>query len=98
MKSKTKTISENRKSAKAAIPKKSLLSLKDKTKKNKTVLKDSATLKKLATKLPNSESAEKYRTILENIEDGYFEVDLAGNLTFLGLPTLLCINQTTFCS
>jgi hypothetical protein len=34
MKSKTKTISENRKSAKAAIPKKSLLSLKDKTKKN----------------------------------------------------------------
>jgi diguanylate cyclase (GGDEF)-like protein/PAS domain S-box-containing protein len=28
------------------------------------------------------QSAEKYRTILENIEDGYFEVDLAGNLTF----------------
>jgi diguanylate cyclase (GGDEF)-like protein/PAS domain S-box-containing protein len=29
------------------------------------------------------ESEEKYRTILENIEDGYYEVDLAGNLTFL---------------
>jgi PAS domain S-box-containing protein len=28
------------------------------------------------------ESEEKYRTILENIEDGYFEVDIAGNLTF----------------
>lgn len=28
------------------------------------------------------ESEEKYRTILENIEDGYFEVDVAGNLTF----------------
>ncbi|MBM4350278.1 MAG: PAS domain S-box protein [Deltaproteobacteria bacterium] len=28
------------------------------------------------------ESGEKYRTILENIEDGYFEVDLAGNFTF----------------
>jgi len=28
------------------------------------------------------ESEEKYRTILESIEDGYFEVDLAGNLTF----------------
>ena len=28
------------------------------------------------------ESEEKYRTILENIEDGYFEVDLAGNFTF----------------
>ena len=28
------------------------------------------------------ESEEKYRTILENIEDGYFEVDIAGSLTF----------------
>jgi two-component system cell cycle sensor histidine kinase/response regulator CckA len=28
------------------------------------------------------ESEEKYRTILENIEDGYYEVDLKGNLTF----------------
>lgn len=28
------------------------------------------------------ESEEKYRTILENIEDGYHEVDLAGNFTF----------------
>ena len=27
-------------------------------------------------------SEEKYRTILENIQDGYFEVDLAGNFTF----------------
>jgi len=27
------------------------------------------------------ESEEKYRTILENIEDGYYEVDLAGNFT-----------------
>ncbi|MCK7512868.1 MAG: PAS domain S-box protein [Desulfobacterales bacterium] len=29
-----------------------------------------------------NESEEKYRAILENIEDGYYEVDLAGNLTF----------------
>ncbi|MGD0948022.1 MAG: PAS domain S-box protein [Candidatus Binatia bacterium] len=28
------------------------------------------------------ESEEKYRTILTSIEDGYYEVDLAGNLTF----------------
>jgi two-component system cell cycle sensor histidine kinase/response regulator CckA len=28
------------------------------------------------------QSEEKYRTILENIEDGYFEVDLMGNLNF----------------
>ncbi len=28
------------------------------------------------------ESEERYRSILENIEDGYFEVDLRGNFTF----------------
>jgi len=28
------------------------------------------------------ESEERYRTILEDIEDGYYEVDLAGNFTF----------------
>lgn len=28
------------------------------------------------------DSEEKYRNIIESIEDGYFEVDLAGNLTF----------------
>ncbi|MFZ5645746.1 MAG: PAS domain S-box protein [Bacillota bacterium] len=28
------------------------------------------------------ESEEKYRTILDSIEDGYFEVDIEGNLTF----------------
>ncbi len=28
------------------------------------------------------ESEEKYRTILEDIEDGYYEVDIVGNLTF----------------
>ena len=28
------------------------------------------------------ESEEKYRTILENIEDGYYEVDIKGNFTF----------------
>jgi PAS domain S-box-containing protein len=28
------------------------------------------------------ENEEKYRTILESIEEGYYEVDLAGNLTF----------------
>ena len=29
------------------------------------------------------ESEEKYRTILESIEEGYFQVDLAGNFTFV---------------
>jgi two-component system, cell cycle sensor histidine kinase and response regulator CckA len=33
-----------------------------------------------------SESEEKYRTILENIEDGYYEVDLPGNFIFFNDP------------
>jgi two-component system cell cycle sensor histidine kinase/response regulator CckA len=32
------------------------------------------------------ESEEKYRTILENIEEGYFETDLEGHLTFFNNP------------
>ena len=42
---------------------------------------------RVAVRLAESEAAmreseEKYRTILDNIEDGFFEVDLKGNLTF----------------
>jgi len=37
--------------------------------------------KKMEGALQKSE--EKYRAILENIEEGYYEVDLAGNFTFL---------------
>ena len=33
------------------------------------------------------ESSEKYRTILESIEEGYFETDLNGNLTFTNDPS-----------
>ena len=32
------------------------------------------------------QSEEKYRTILENIQEGYFEVDLAGNIKFFNDP------------
>ncbi len=32
------------------------------------------------------ESEDKYRTILESIEEGYFETDLEGNLTFFSNP------------
>ncbi len=34
------------------------------------------------------DSEERYRTILETIEDGYYEVDISGNLTFFN--TSLC--------
>ncbi len=54
------------------------------------------------------ESEEKYRTILESIEDGYFELDLAGNLSFfndsmcrvLGYPKneLMGMNYKTYMS
>jgi len=32
------------------------------------------------------ESEDKYRTIFKNIEEGYFEIDLEGNLTFFSDP------------
>jgi PAS domain-containing protein len=34
------------------------------------------------------ESEERFRSILDNIEDGYYEVDTAGNLTFFN-PALV---------
>jgi len=37
---------------------------------------------KMKAKKALQKSEKKYRTILESIEDGYFEVDRAGNLTF----------------
>jgi len=46
-----------------------------------------AELEKLETQHKQAEETlrqeqEKYRTILENIQEGYYEVDLAGNFTF----------------
>ena len=38
--------------------------------------------KKVEARKALRQSEEKYRTILESIEDGYFEVDIAGNLIF----------------
>jgi diguanylate cyclase (GGDEF)-like protein/PAS domain S-box-containing protein len=50
--------------------------------KAKSGLKDTVSSKKLAVESLNKEDAERYRTIIENITDGYFEVDLAGNYVF----------------
>ena len=40
-------------------------------------------------------SEEKYRTILETVEDGYWEVDLAGNFTFVN-PAMCRIAERTY--
>ncbi len=88
MKNKANNISGNKKPAKTAKkktppPKKSLLFRQaEKTIKNKPVLKNFTILKKRTTKPFNSKGVEKYLSILDSIEDGYFEVDLAGNFTF----------------
>jgi len=39
-------------------------------------------------------SEERYRTILDGIEDGYYEVDLAGNLTFFNDTTCRILGYT----
>lgn len=44
------------------------------------VINDITERKKVEEQLRQNE--EKYRTLVENVEDGYFESDLAGNLTF----------------
>jgi len=40
------------------------------------------------------ESEEKYRNILKNIEDGYFETDLEGNLTFFNRSLVNMLKYT----
>jgi diguanylate cyclase (GGDEF)-like protein/PAS domain S-box-containing protein len=40
------------------------------------------------------QSEEKYRTILENIQEGYFEVDLDGNFTFLNDATCFLLGYS----
>jgi PAS domain S-box-containing protein len=47
---------------------------------NKELKEEISERKRTQEELKKSE--EKYRTILQNIEEGYYEVDLAGNFTF----------------
>ncbi|MBN1363666.1 MAG: PAS domain S-box protein [Syntrophaceae bacterium] len=53
----------------------------DKVRKNKKLSKKSDDMSKRA-KESHRQNAERYRTFIENINDGCFEVDLAGNFTF----------------
>ena len=45
-------------------------------------------------KLALRKSEKRYRNILENIEDGYFEVDTAGNFTFFNVSTCRIIGYS----
>ena len=73
MQDKEKTTSVKNKPAKTA---------KEKEGKKIPGLEGSVTFRKLAAKPRYRKHVERYQNILENIHDGYFEVDLAGNFTF----------------
>ena len=47
---------------------------------------DQLLLDRKAAVVDLEESEEKYRTIVESIEEGYYEVDTAGNFTFFNSP------------
>ncbi|HMK75634.1 MAG TPA: PAS domain S-box protein [Thermodesulfobacteriota bacterium] len=49
------------------------------------IIKDISDRRRMEEEVRNSE--ERYRAILENIEEGYYEVDLAGNFTFFNDST-----------
>ena len=69
--------------------------MKDHSKTKQELLKENALLKQKIQELEHSESErkpaeavlweseERYRTILEDMDEGYFEIDLAGNFTFV---------------
>jgi PAS domain S-box-containing protein len=100
MKNKTKNISGNKKQVKAVMKKKpssskSLLPKTIKKKNNtKSVLKNTLSSKRPAAKALNREDAERYRNIIENIADGYFEVDLSGNFTFFNDAVCLTLGYS----
>jgi len=53
--------------------------VKNERKTKKQILQKETALQERALQ----EKEERYRTIIENVEDGYYEIDLKGNLTFV---------------
>jgi len=68
--------------------------MKDQSKKKQTMIQELASMRERIAELEKTESErkqadealknseEKYRNILENMQEGYFEADFAGNFTF----------------
>jgi PAS domain S-box-containing protein len=81
--------------------------MEDPSRTNPELIKEISALKQKIKELEQSESErkrasealreseERYRAILGNIEDGYFEVDLAGNLTFFNDSVCRMVGQTS---
>jgi PAS domain S-box-containing protein len=88
MKSKTKIKSIKKKQDEAvnkrpSPSRKSSLSKEIKeTGNNKSGSKGLIAVRGHTTRMPNTEDAQRYRNIMENIADGYYELDLDGNFTF----------------
>ena len=89
MKSKSTTASINRKLVKDTqkkIPASQKCSLSTKNKepdKNKPALKGPTISRVSEAGTPYGDNAERFRNLVENINDGCFELDLAGNFTFI---------------
>jgi PAS domain S-box-containing protein/putative nucleotidyltransferase with HDIG domain len=66
-----------------------------KTDKKKSGLQNSSTFRKLASKPQYKKHAERYQNIFDNIQDGYFEVDLAGNFTFFNNSLIRILGYST---
>ncbi|HOS26545.1 MAG TPA: PAS domain S-box protein [Deltaproteobacteria bacterium] len=56
------------------------------------VVRDITERKKAEEALRQSE--ERYRSILDNMQEAYYEVDLKGNFTFFNLPTMASLGYT----
>ncbi|MGA2553329.1 MAG: PAS domain S-box protein, partial [Smithella sp.] len=88
MKSKTGTKSIKKKHVEAvnkrpSPSRKSSLSKKIKeTGNNKFGSKGLTAVRGHTARMPNTEDAQRYRNIMENVADGYYELDLDGNFTF----------------
>jgi PAS domain S-box-containing protein len=70
--------------------------MNDESEINRLLIQEAASLRQRISALEEElrESEEQYRNILENIEDVYFEVDLAGDFTFFNASLCRILGYT----